>query len=333
MSIFAEKYLRNSDILDRFFVVRTFDPAYTQIIQYPGYNLFFDMHGNISVQDPENDFKPVITELNPLYTDKVMTYLDRNKVGAEARKQPFIFSPGLQWILYSKGDKCYLLYNFIHTKEFNDYYKIKKTEAMDIFYDYCAKTKGIDPTCSCGTGNVDICIERVAPGYLTQIKNTPDYSTIQSQCQHVENGCLSVADLTNSFLNTYYAEPANARPKNVTMTLCSTSISAGRDIKADSMNIQQSCKTAFEPPASPPAPTPVTTPASTPSSTPEPTAKPSSQPEEQPAPQPTESQGMSTVAQVGIGVGVFVFIVALVLVIYFATRKKNTSPPASPTVQ
>jgi hypothetical protein len=323
MSIFAEKYLRNSNILDRFFVVRTFDPVYTPIIQYPGYNLFFDMHGNISVQDPENQSKPVITELNPLYTDKMMTYLDRNKVGTEARKQPFIFSPGLQWILYLEGDKYYLLYNFIHTKEFDNYYKIKKTEAMDIFYDYCKRTKGIDPSCSCGTGNVDICIERVAPGYLTQIKNTPDYSTIQSQCQHVENGCLSVADLTHSFLNSYYAEAANARPKNVTMTLCSTSISAGRDIKADSMNIQQSCKTAFEPPAPPPTVPPTTAPPET--QTPAPAkVEPEIQPEVQPG-DTNQAQGMSTGAIAGIGIGVGVVVVLIGVGIYFATRKKPTA--------
>lgn len=315
-SIFAEKYLRNSTVLTRFFVVHTFEPDYAAVIAYNDYDLFFDMYGNISVRNPTDNTNVYVFN-NPLQPNTIMSYLSLNQVDKNKRKDTFIFSPGLRWILYAEGNKYYLLYNFIHTKEFDAHYKANKGNAMSIFYDYCKVVKGVDPTCSCGPDNGDICLDRIVPGYVRQIQQTPDYATLKSQCQDVESGCLAVTGLTDSFLNSYYKD--FPRKTGITMTICSTNISAGRDIKADQIKLEQACKTSLG--SGEASPTNGSAPAGT---APAGTAPTGTAPATEATESTQESSGMSTAAKVGIGVGVALVVIMLIIAIwYFFIRKSN----------
>jgi hypothetical protein len=281
---FVNRYELNQRFEDKFLRINTFYRSDTDNIFNLNFKLYFDNYGNVSVQAPSGNI--LVEYLNPTTPGKPMVYsIPTNLVSMENRKDKFdkpydvIFSPNLQWMLYkvvytaedvkklpedvviSAGTYTYLLFNFFHTEDFKTYYKSNSTNAMNLFNDYCVKTKDLDPTCSCLPVNKELCVRRLLPESLVNSqKGTSTYNAFATICQHVEQGCQTITSYPTSFLNQYYID--FPRPASVNVTLCAQSFTAGGNISIKKGDIQQQCSSGgmesigavLVTPAKPPAP-------------------------------------------------------------------------------
>jgi hypothetical protein len=261
-NIFVNKYQLNTKLQDKFLRIHTFNSTEANNIFNLNYQLYFDAYGNVAVETPEKLL--LVNYINPMATNKPMIFNNpANKVDPDKRidenKNPYniVFSPNLLWILYKvvitqqeaqnsstpidPGTYCYLLFNFFHTEDYKNYYKIRKDDAMNLFHDYCVKTSDLDPTCSCLPVNGDICAARLLPKAMIDArKGSSAYNAFTTVCQHTEKGCQTITSYPDSFLNQYYID--YPRPPSVNVVLCAQTFSAGRDISINKGDVEQQCK-------------------------------------------------------------------------------------------
>jgi len=260
-NVFVNKYETNTKFEDKFLRIHTFGTQETDHIFNLNFQLYFDMYGNVLVETPQQIV--VVNYINPMSTNKPMiTNNPANKISPDKRKdednKPYnlVISPNLMWILYKvvitqedsrnstdpidPGTYCYLLFNFFHTEDYKNYYKTNQTNSMDLFKDYCTKTDGLDPTCSCLPVNGDICAKRLLPKAMIDVrKGSQAYNAFTTVCQHIEQGCQSITSHPTSFLNQYYID--YPRPPSVNVVLCTQSFTAGGKIAINKADIQQQC--------------------------------------------------------------------------------------------
>jgi hypothetical protein len=219
--------------------------------------LYFDNYGNIEVKGPSG---PPEVVFNNGLMNKPAEKLSSSIVSKEEKSKSFILSENTLWMIYcDENNDCHLLYNFIHSPMFNQYYLEDKNKSVEIFGDYCNITKGVDSTCSCtnNENNKDICIKRLLPEEVRikeQTKNKTNYETVVGNCQYMDSQCRKYKDLNDSFLKTYYTE--NPFPESLTINLCSVPFVAGKDIDIKKVDIVQKCGVSGEDNSSAPPSTP-----------------------------------------------------------------------------
>lgn len=263
--IFVNKFLLNINTKDKFLVIYTFTKDESTLIS--NYNkltvlssgtsgdsssvpvsseneLYFDSYGNVSVK-VVNSTVILMNFVNPIPKDKKISYLSTNLISKNKRDKNFIFSPNLQWILYKDTSNIFcLMYNFIHTQLFRNYYIFNNNDAINIFRAYCNITQGQDQTCSCIPINSDICTNRILGTEIASSEKTKaSFSGFETTCQYLEPGCLYYTSLDTSFLKDYYA--ANPKPQSLTVTVCSQTFSAGGNMNIPVADIQQKCSTVY----------------------------------------------------------------------------------------
>jgi len=130
-----------------FFKIKQFTPEDSTKITNAITNkkdVFFDANGNITIREP-NSSDNIFQWLNLLskkqYTasdyDNIFYRKDSNEQKRKINTLPrpdFILSNNSTWILYTKDNICYILYNPLHRQSFKNYYNntLKPTEYQDV---------------------------------------------------------------------------------------------------------------------------------------------------------------------------------------------------------
>jgi hypothetical protein len=258
MSVPFERFINTSiPFQDRFVKIFNFsDEQSTQlangIYNKDGFKCFFNDSGAIIVK---KDNEPSVLDWKlPIALpseSRIEFPSGTNQVLAKNTSQKWFMSRSKgSWILYNNNDKFVLLYNPIARQEFADFYKSKPGEAKGILVEYCQKTGLADNVCKCinyenkelnisgEDENAQFCMNNLF-GNNTNRKyikesNRNEYDSISSQCHCVNQECPNDHPLTNALRDI-------VKCLGVNISICNTTLDAGRDFKSQNIDIVQQC--------------------------------------------------------------------------------------------
>ena len=138
-----------------FFVVKTFSSADSQkIVNAIKLNakVYFDNNGNLEVHDPSTNnisltFKNPLNKIDFDPANKPNIFADSSGLLKTLPRIDFIPTNNMNWILYTENSICYILYNPIHRKSFQTYYRNQSKDIsganpslQNLFNQYCEIT-------------------------------------------------------------------------------------------------------------------------------------------------------------------------------------------------
>jgi hypothetical protein len=252
-------------------------------------NVFFDKNGNITIRDPANNsmiFQWLNVLTNNSFTatnnDNIFIQKDANVSNQKLEslpRQDFIHSNDSTWILYTKDNICYVLYNPLHRRSFKKFYNtLPSTEFEDstgdisnLFNSYCylqrqndlsssALSSYADRACKCiiQEDGIDdaVGVKITEPNYRSKMRN--NYFCNAPSCQ-VSN--LEVSQ--DSFMygtDGYYQRRVNKIGKcpDNNITICSLAINSAGNTNLVGTKIGQEC--GVKEPTAPVTQPPVTQP-------------------------------------------------------------------------
>ena len=286
--------IKEGDTISYFFRVKTFTPEEsTKIINAitQKKRIFFDINGNLVIMEniPNNtilfEWNNILTKSNPSTSDFDDIFFRKDAIVSQRPittlpRLDFILSNGGTWILYTKDNICYILYNPLHRLSFKNWYNLlPPTQFEDadgnisnLFSNYCniQKQRNLsindlsnysDRTCKCilqEDGVDDVTGQKISdPNYRSQMRGV--YFCQAPSCQP------SNLELTeNSFMmGTDGYQPRRVRNLGkegcppIQNIICSIDFNSAGNTNLVGTKVSQDC--GYKPPPPPTTPVSVTT--------------------------------------------------------------------------
>lgn len=204
--------------------------------------LYFNEWGSVLLY---NGGTKIIDFKNPLVTSSSHenVIIDSNLVEEKTDNQKYFMCAGSNWVLYydDTDEKFKVLYNYISSKGFAQYFKASRNSALSNLNEYC-RTIPNEKLCTCFnfTGN-DFCMRDLLGTETTRSTlervDTVGYNSIKTKCHCLNSNC----PLDEPIMDIYKTD-VNECPSVIQITLCNSTINAGRDLSAGGINVAQNCK-------------------------------------------------------------------------------------------
>jgi hypothetical protein len=264
----------------------------------------------------------------------ILTTQDYNRFAVSSK--PFGF-----WYLFKKDANSLLqiLYNPIPRAEFqsNDINTIKNNKSW--IGKFCQEIGGIDPICKCinienselniagEDENQQFCMNELLRNntsrkLLKGVARAGEYAELEKRCGCMIGKCDNAHPLWKYLLK---SQILTETCPSSSFTICNANFNAGRDIKIDQVQLEQSCGGSFPQPTTPPPTEPPVIPPTDAPTTPPPyidiptTPPPSNGGDGDGG--GTSSTTLTMGAKVGIGVAVVAVLIIIIIVIYQLAKK------------
>jgi len=261
---------------NKYIVIKKFSPEDSKLIS----DALIDSKSSVYFSDSGSI--DVVTETTEkTFGNSLTGYKETNSTNIELKiktipsTQKYVFSRllGLYVLYIASPREVTLRYNPVPRPEIINLYKqstANATVAKGLIMNACIDSNGLDPVCSCinrdedDTGmDTEFCMNDLfgTPTVRRAIKKADRkaYDTISGVCFCTNSKCQPNHPVVEYIIKKEKGEC----PKNLVVTLCNSTINAGRDLKAQDINLQQNCgssqttQTAPEPSPSPaPSPAP-----------------------------------------------------------------------------
>jgi len=236
---------------DKYIVITKFSPSDSKLISDAlidsNSSVYFSDKGSIDV------VTPTVTKTfgNPLtgYNRSNSTNIEL-KIKTIPSTQKYVFSKLLGfYVLYiASANNVSLRYNPMPRPEIVQFYKEDKSAAKGLILNACMETNGLDPVCSCINRNeettgsdTEFCMNELFGSDTVRkaIKKADrkNYDEIAGWCFCSNTKCQQDHPVVKYIIK----EEKGECPKNLVITMCNSTINAGRDLKAQDINLQQNC--------------------------------------------------------------------------------------------
>jgi hypothetical protein len=250
----------------KFIKVTTFSTADSTMLSTalgePNKKVFFTDNGVVSIQGGKT-FPNLLTGMKTVSSTGDTSAV---KIAAD-KNDAYVFSQPLgYWGLYKKAaDQVYLFYNPLNRPEITVQTKnAGLTSVKNDIAQTCEDVKGAASICNCIDGPKDtqkFCMSGVMGSETArkayQKMDNNNYNKTEELCDCYATSCPK----DTIFVRDFYRKEGIGKtcPANLVMSVCNTSISAGRDLNAKGpINVAQACGASSESPAPAPAPAPAT---------------------------------------------------------------------------
>jgi len=239
---------------DKYIVIKKFSPTDSKLISDAlidsNSSVYFSDGGSIDIvtESTEKSFG------NPLtgYKEKNSTNIEL-KIKTIPSTQKYVFSKMLGfYLLYIESStNITLRYNPVPRPEIIALYKQNDNSAAiakGLILNACLDSNGLDPVCSCINRNEDVtgvdtefCMNDLfgSPTIRKAIKKADNkaYGDISGFCFCSNSKCLP----THSVVKNIILPEKKECPKDLIVTICNSTINAGKDLTAQDINLQQQC--------------------------------------------------------------------------------------------
>lgn len=254
-----------------FFIVKTFSSTDSdKIIKgiLSKKNVFFDNNGNLEIDDDSGNivlkYKNILTTADFSKTNKGNIFVDLSTNNPiNLLRNDLIFSKNKYWMLYTKDNICYILYNPLHRQSFKNLYNKQSFDSSGatntnlnfIFNQYCEiaslqndtnlKRSYTDNTCNCI--RLDDCIDDATGIHSSNLKyrNSIGLNCVcaapSCDAKDVSNTSFMFKDGSTGFKDRVIKNLPNSTCPSIQNVICTAELSGAGNVNLVGSKISQQC--------------------------------------------------------------------------------------------